>query len=84
MPRSKFTGFDNDHTVMKFEHGQRCWGGPDRSAHVRLSCGVDNALLSGDEPAKCEYVFEMATPAMCYDADDAAGAPAVGHPPRVD
>lgn len=33
---------------------------------VDLSCGTTNALLSVIEPEKCEYLFKVTTPALCY------------------
>ena len=33
-----------------YDKGQRCWNGPDRSAHVELVCGTSNAILSVAEP----------------------------------
>jgi hypothetical protein len=59
--------------VMLFEHGQRCWGGPDRSLRVSLVCGVTNELRSVAEPNKCEYVMTLSTPAACKLAPANAG-----------
>ena len=52
---------------MKFEHGLRCWGGPDRSVDVKFVCGGENELVSVEEPAKCEYAMEFRTPAACQE-----------------
>ena len=32
---------------------------------VQVQCGLENKLLSVSEPAKCEYVITMTTPAAC-------------------
>lgn len=61
----RFTGFSDDRSKMKFEHGQRCWGGPDRSATVTLECGSENKLVNAEEPSKCEYTFTLQTPCAC-------------------
>ena len=50
---------------MVFEHGQRCWNGPERSAKVDLECGAENEVLKVTEPSKCEYVIKMKSPAVC-------------------
>ncbi|XP_066299269.1 glucosidase 2 subunit beta-like isoform X2 [Branchiostoma lanceolatum] len=56
---------DNKYSAMKYTKGQNCWNGPDRSTEVRMTCGIENKLLSASEPNRCEYVFEFETPAMC-------------------
>ncbi|GAA5828886.1 hypothetical protein JCM11251_005908 [Rhodosporidiobolus azoricus] len=49
-----------------YANGQRCWNGPLRSAKVDLVCGTSNALLSVIEPEKCEYLFKVSSPAVCF------------------
>jgi hypothetical protein len=61
----KFTSWDYKLGVMKYEKGQSCWQGPDRSANVVLECHPRNEILSVVEPAKCEYKIRMGSPAMC-------------------
>ncbi|KAH9498447.1 hypothetical protein Btru_007504 [Bulinus truncatus] len=51
--------------AMKYENGQNCWNGPNRSCHVNLHCGAENALIGASEPSRCEYQFEFTTPARC-------------------
>ena len=36
---------------------------------VRLSCGSEEKILSVSEPAKCEYLMNMETSALCPDTD---------------
>lgn len=60
-----FTGWENDYLLMKYEHGQGCWNGPNRSAKVVLSCGVEDQLTAVSEPSRCEYDFRLTTPAVC-------------------
>ena len=45
--------------------GATCWNGPARSLTVTLLCGHTEALHKVEEPARCEYVAEMTTPAVC-------------------
>jgi protein kinase C substrate 80K-H len=61
------TGPTETYTKQKYEHGQSCWNGPERSTEVKLSCGVENKLISASEPGRCEYQFEFETPAVCQD-----------------
>ncbi|KAK7051251.1 hypothetical protein VNI00_004751 [Paramarasmius palmivorus] len=48
-----------------YNKGARCWNGPERNVIVSLKCGTDNRLLSVVELEKCEYGFEVETPALC-------------------
>jgi protein kinase C substrate 80K-H len=57
--------FENGFKAMVFEHGLRCWNGPERSARVELECGVENEVVKVMEPSKCEYIIKMRTPAVC-------------------
>jgi len=52
-------------TVMSYTNGQGCWNGPNRSTSVKLQCGTDTTILAVSEPAKCEYVMVLQTPAAC-------------------
>ncbi|KJE97010.1 hypothetical protein CAOG_07498 [Capsaspora owczarzaki ATCC 30864] len=60
-----WSGSGNKYSQMKFENGEKCWNGPNRSATVNLKCGDKNALISVAEPSKCEYVLEFTSPAAC-------------------
>lgn len=35
-------------------------------SQVDLECGTSNALLQVIEPEKCEYLFRVSTPAVCW------------------
>ncbi|BGP48447.1 glucosidase II [Rhodotorula kratochvilovae] len=59
-------GTDAYYSKQLYADGQRCWNGPLRSTKVDLVCGTSNALLSVIEPEKCEYLFKLATPAVCF------------------
>jgi protein kinase C substrate 80K-H len=50
---------------MSYTGGQRCWGGPDRSAMITVECGSENELSDPSEPNKCEYTFSLKTPVVC-------------------
>ncbi|CAJ0896174.1 13612_t:CDS:10 [Entrophospora sp. SA101] len=52
-----------------YDNGTRCWNGPNRSAKIHFECGKDNEILSVAEPAKCEYLIKMTTPAVCHKID---------------
>jgi len=59
--------FQNDYKELKFDHGERCWGGPDRSMLVTLQCGGETQLMEVKEPNKCEYAMIMKTPGACLE-----------------
>ncbi|CEQ39441.1 SPOSA6832_00983 [Sporobolomyces salmonicolor] len=59
-------GSDDYYRKHIYADGQRCWNGPARSAKVDLVCGTSNALLHVIEPEKCEYLFTVTTPAVCF------------------
>ena len=61
----KFVRWENDHSTMVFENGQRCWNGPERSAVIDLACGADSELVAMEEPSKCVYKGRFLTPLMC-------------------
>lgn len=51
-----------------FTEGQKCWNGPERSLTVTVRCGMENEVLSVDEPSVCEYVMDFVSPAACDSA----------------
>ena len=57
---------------MVYDHGARCWNGPERSANIELECGAENELVKVTEPSKCEYHFKMRSPAVCSRPDKKA------------
>ncbi|XP_076814197.1 glucosidase 2 subunit beta-like isoform X2 [Clavelina lepadiformis] len=59
------------YSKMKYENGLGCWNGPARSTEVRIRCGLEHKILSVDEPSRCAYVFEFATPCACTQPEPA-------------
>lgn len=47
--------------------------GPARSVEVSVRCGLQNTLLSANEPSRCEYAFEFETPALCESTPGTEG-----------
>lgn len=64
-----FKEFTNNYSVMMFDKGQNCWGGPDRSLEVRLVCGESTHVLDVREESKCTYLATMETPGACNQED---------------
>ncbi|RMZ92168.1 hypothetical protein DV736_g645, partial [Chaetothyriales sp. CBS 134916] len=51
--------------VLKYENGQHCWNGPNRSVHVVLACSEKEEIWKVSESEKCVYRFEAGTAAAC-------------------
>ncbi|EXJ58790.1 hypothetical protein A1O7_06220 [Cladophialophora yegresii CBS 114405] len=68
--------------VLKYENGQHCWNGPNRSTRVVLACAEKEEIWKVSESEKCVYRIEVGTAAVCESsvkkneeqekADDAA------------
>ena len=63
-----YASWNEDKTVMKFQHGTRCWQGPDRSCDVKMQCGIKEEIISVDEPSRCVYTMVMTSPSACAEA----------------
>lgn len=61
--------------VLKYENGQHCWNGPNRSTQVVLACAEKNEIWKVAEEEKCVYRMEMGTPAVCGIKDGAQSVP---------
>jgi protein kinase C substrate 80K-H len=51
--------------VLRYENGQGCWNGPQRSTNVWLACAENDELWKVTEAEKCVYKMEVGTPAAC-------------------
>jgi len=61
-----FVGWGTEkHSVMKFDGGEVCWGGPPRSTKIMVVCGTEDRIFDVKEPGMCEYTINMETPAAC-------------------
>jgi protein kinase C substrate 80K-H len=54
--------------VWRWENGQRCWNGPNRSATAYITCGAKNRVLSVEEPEICKYELQMESYIACDEA----------------
>ncbi|XP_047474492.1 glucosidase 2 subunit beta-like isoform X2 [Penaeus chinensis] len=70
---------EDKYSRMKYTSGQTCWNGPARSADVHIYCGVETKLTGVSEPNRCEYLFEMTTPAVCTKPEDISGDEGTPH-----
>lgn len=62
--------WSSDHKQMHYQGGVRCWNGPDRSCNVVFSCGTETKILQASEPQRCEYQFDVETPAVCEKVEE--------------
>lgn len=51
--------------VLRYENGQHCWNGPNRSTWVVLACSEKDEIWKISESEKCVYRMEVGTPAVC-------------------
>lgn len=56
---------DNDHKIMLYDRGEFCWKDHQRTVKVLVNCGLTNEVVRVSEPTKCEYIFELVSPAAC-------------------
>lgn len=65
-----------DRIVLKYENGQHCWSGPNRSTRVVLGCSEVDEIYKVSESEKCVYRMEVGTPAACGWENKAPGSQA--------
>ncbi|KAL8801291.1 MAG: hypothetical protein Q9182_004556 [Xanthomendoza sp. 2 TL-2023] len=51
--------------ALRYENGQHCWNGPNRSTLVVLACAEQDEIWKITEEEKCVYRMEVGTPAVC-------------------
>lgn len=51
--------------ALRYENGQHCWNGPNRSTLVVLACAETDEIWKITEEEKCVYRMEVGTPAVC-------------------
>lgn len=54
--------------ALRYENGQHCWNGPNRSTLVVLACAETDEIWKITEEEKCVYRMEVGTPAVCGSA----------------
>ncbi|KAF2761354.1 glucosidase 2 subunit beta precursor [Pseudovirgaria hyperparasitica] len=57
--------------ALKYENGNHCWNGPNRSTLVVLACADSDEVWKTVEEEKCVYRMEVGTPAVCEGAKKA-------------
>lgn len=65
--------------ALKYENGQHCWNGPNRSTLVILACAENDEIWKIVEEEKCVYRMEVGTPAVC-GIQEGKQAPAAAAP----
>ncbi|KAF2660505.1 glucosidase 2 subunit beta precursor [Lophiostoma macrostomum CBS 122681] len=65
--------------VIKYENGQHCWNGPNRSTQVILACAEKDEIWKIVEEEKCVYRMEVGSPAVCEVRGGKGEAEAPGH-----
>ena len=63
-PDGKGVG-SGERVALKYENGQHCWNGPNRSTMVVLACAEKDEVWKIVEEEKCVYRMEVGTPAVC-------------------
>ena len=58
-----------ERVALRYENGQHCWNGPNRSTLVVLACAEKDELWKITEEEKCVYRMEVGTPAVCREGE---------------
>lgn len=61
--------------ALRYENGQHCWNGPNRSTLVVLACAEKDEVWKVTEEEKCVYRMEVGTPAVCGILETKAETP---------
>ena len=62
-----------ERVALRYENGQHCWNGPNRSTLVVLACAEADEIWKITEEEKCVYRMEVGTPAVCGAAAASSG-----------
>lgn len=54
-----------ERVVLRYENGQHCWNGPNRSIMIVLACSESEEIWKIAEEEKCVYRMEVGTSAVC-------------------
>ena len=54
-----------ERVALRYENGQHCWNGPNRSTLVILACAEKDEIWKVVEEEKCVYRMEVGTAAVC-------------------
>ena len=63
-PDGKGVG-SGERIALRYENGQHCWNGPNRSTMVVLGCAEKDEIWKIVEEEKCVYRMDVGTPAVC-------------------
>jgi len=69
----RWSGLDIDEETGKWlwrwDKGQKCWNGPQRTATAYVTCGEEMAVVkSAEEPEMCRYVLDVESYIACDEA----------------
>ena len=64
-----------ERVALRYENGQHCWNGPNRSTLVVLACAEKDELWKITEEEKCVYRMEVGTPAVCGEGEKQVETP---------
>lgn len=64
-----------ERVALRYENGQHCWNGPNRSTLVVLACAEKDEVWKITEEEKCVYRMEVGTPAVCGILEKKADVP---------
>ncbi|TFY59433.1 hypothetical protein EVG20_g7791 [Dentipellis fragilis] len=53
-----------------YTNGTQCWNGAFRSVQLKFECGLENAILTVEEPEECKYLFTGTSPAVCFALEE--------------
>ena len=54
-----------ERVALRYENGQHCWNGPNRSTMIVLACSETEEIWKITEEEKCVYRMEVGTSAVC-------------------